>query len=123
MLKFPFILDPAAKSAIFYFDALFHVYQYKLQQFFINCTQQITENEYFSLIVRRDQIVEDALSQLSNVSNFLFHVTQTFQNTATQLKKRMKVIFAGEPGVDQGGVTKEFFQLIARRLFNLSYGA
>lgn len=73
--------------------------------------------------MRRDQIVEDALSQLSNVSNFLFHVKQTFQNTATQLKKRMKVIFAGEPGVDQGGVTKEFFQLIARRLFNLSYGA
>ena len=34
----------------------------------------------------------------------------------------LQVIFEGEAGVDEGGVTKEFFQLLIRELFNVSYG-
>lgn len=36
--------------------------------------------------------------------------------------KILQVIFEGEEGVDEGGVTKEFFQLLIRELFNVSYG-
>lgn len=36
--------------------------------------------------------------------------------------KTLQVVFAGEAGVDEGGVTKEFFQLLIRELFNVSYG-
>lgn len=32
------------------------------------------------------------------------------------------MVFEGEAGVDEGGVTKEFFQLLTRELFNVSYG-
>ena len=28
------------------------------------------------------------------------------------LRKKLKVVFRGEEGVDEGGVTKEFFQLL-----------
>jgi hypothetical protein len=34
----------------------------------------------------------------------------------------LKVKFIGEPGVDQGGVSKEFFQLIFKQLLNLDFG-
>ncbi|GFR45089.1 hypothetical protein Agub_g6465 [Astrephomene gubernaculifera] len=38
------------------------------------------------------------------------------------LKKPLKVKFIGEEGVDEGGVAKEFFQLLVRQLFNPDYG-
>ena len=39
------------------------------------------------------------------------------------LKKPLRVEFAGEEGVDEGGVQKEFFQLITPMLFNKDFGA
>ena len=30
------------------------------------------------------------------------------------LKKKLKVSFVGEPGLDMGGLTKEWFQLLIR---------
>lgn len=38
------------------------------------------------------------------------------------MKKQLKVQFVGEEGVDEGGVQKEFFQLVVRELFDLKYG-
>ena len=32
------------------------------------------------------------------------------------------MIFKGEEGIDEGGVQKEFFQLILRQMFDLNYG-
>lgn len=31
-------------------------------------------------------------------------------------------MFVGEPGIDEGGVRKEFFQLLTRTLFDHNYG-
>lgn len=38
-----------------------------------------------------------------------------------ELKKPLKVSFVGEEGVDEGGVRKEFFQLIVRQIFDVSF--
>lgn len=38
------------------------------------------------------------------------------------LKKPLKVTFRGEQGVDEGGLTKEFFQLVCTELFDVKYG-
>lgn len=38
------------------------------------------------------------------------------------LKKQLRVQFLGEEGVDEGGVQKEFFQLIVREIFDTKYG-
>lgn len=38
------------------------------------------------------------------------------------LKKQLVVEFEGEQGVDEGGVSKEFFQLIVEEIFNADYG-
>lgn len=38
------------------------------------------------------------------------------------LKKQLYVEFDGEQGIDEGGLSKEFFQLIVERIFNPDYG-
>jgi hypothetical protein len=38
------------------------------------------------------------------------------------LKKPLKIVFEGEEGIDEGGLRNEFFQLITRKLFDISYG-
>lgn len=38
------------------------------------------------------------------------------------LKKQLVVEFVGEQGIDEGGVSKEFFQLIVEEIFNPDYG-
>ena len=38
------------------------------------------------------------------------------------LKKKVRVTFAGEPGVDMGGLTKEWFLLLVRKIFDPDYG-
>ena len=38
------------------------------------------------------------------------------------MKMPLKVIFRGEEGIDEGGVTKEYFQLLATQLFDPRFG-
>ncbi|KAA0152091.1 hypothetical protein FNF29_04205 [Cafeteria roenbergensis] len=65
---------------------------------------------FFVLEVRRDAIVEDTLRRIVNAS------------PKWQLLKPLRVKFAGEAGIDEGGVRKEFFQVITRQLFTVDYG-
>jgi ubiquitin-protein ligase E3 A len=41
---------------------------------------------------------------------------------AGDLKKTLKVKFIGEEGIDEGGVQKEFFQLMVAELFDAKWG-
>ena len=38
------------------------------------------------------------------------------------LKKQLMVEFDSEQGIDEGGLSKEFFQLIVEEMFNPDYG-
>jgi len=63
---------------------------------------------FLVLIVRRSHVIEDALSQIAANTN--------------DLKKPLRVKFAGEEGVDAGGVQKEFFHLCIEHIVDLNYG-
>jgi len=39
-----------------------------------------------------------------------------------KFRRQLTVKFAGEDGVDQGGVKKEFFQLIVQEIFDVQFG-
>ncbi|PIK41567.1 hypothetical protein BSL78_21594, partial [Apostichopus japonicus] len=69
-------------------------------------------NPFLKIKVKRDQVVEDALVQLELVA----------MENPTDLKKQLYVEFEGEQGVDEGGVSKEFFQLIVEEIFNPDIG-
>lgn len=42
--------------------------------------------------------------------------------TGNDLKKQLRVSFLDEDGVDEGGIQKEFFQIIAKEIFVSDYG-
>lgn len=39
------------------------------------------------------------------------------------LRKQLRVDFRGEEGIDEGGLQKEFFQLLVEKLFDPMHGA
>eukprot|EP00917_Polyrhabdina_sp_WS-2016_P010650 GHVP01023467.1.p1 GENE.GHVP01023467.1~~GHVP01023467.1.p1 ORF type:complete len:688 (-),score=125.32 GHVP01023467.1:154-1953(-) len=65
---------------------------------------------YLFLKIRRNSIIGDTLGQLPH------HIRRG------DLQKQLRVHFEGEEGIDEGGVTKEFFQLLVSELFNEEYG-
>lgn len=62
--------------------------------------------------MRRDHLIDDALVELEMVA----------MENPSDLKKQLVVEFEGEQGVDEGGVSKEFFQLVVEEIFNPDYG-
>lgn len=44
------------------------------------------------------------------------------EDNPDDLKKQLRVQFRGEEGLDEGGVQKEFFQLLIEELFNEDFG-
>lgn len=68
--------------------------------------------QFLRLRVSRNHIVRDAITQLSSIQT----------SDPMRLRKRLRIEFLGEEGLDEGGVQKEFFQLILRDLFDPKYG-
>ena len=63
---------------------------------------------FLNITVRRSNLVEDSLKEISGKQK--------------DLKKKLKISFVGEPGLDMGGLTKEWFQLLIRKIFDPDYG-
>lgn len=51
-----------------------------------------------------------------------FFIEKSFQIASKQkdLKKKLRVSFVGEPGLDMGGLTKEWFLLLIRDIFQVN---
>ena len=64
---------------------------------------------YFVLPVDRQYMLQQTLQAVSAAS-------------PGELRKSLKIVFKGEDGVDAGGVTKEFFQLLVAQLFDVNTG-
>jgi hypothetical protein len=64
----------------------------------------------FRLMVRRDQLLEDAFNKIMMVSK------------KELSKSRLYINFSGEEGLDYGGPSREFFFLLSRQVFNPYYG-
>jgi hypothetical protein len=106
---YPFLLDPIAKTQLLHIS---HEYQQQAQmrQSIIESLHfGVVPNPFLVLVVRRDHLLEDTLNQIS-------------QKDPSELKKPLRVHFANEQGVDEGGVQREFFHLLLVQLFDLQYG-
>ncbi|XP_047121045.1 ubiquitin-protein ligase E3A isoform X1 [Schistocerca piceifrons] len=110
-MKHSFILTPATKSLGLYYDNRIRMYSERRMSFFHTVVGQPT-NPFLKLRVRRDHIIEDALVELEVVA----------MESPKDFKKQLVVEFEGEQGIDEGGVSKEFFQLIVEEIFNADYG-
>ncbi|KJE92552.1 Huwe1 protein [Capsaspora owczarzaki ATCC 30864] len=79
--------------------------------FFRHKLTQLEKGKHYAPIrlqVRRERIFEDSLERLSRKSD-------------TEMHGRLTVQFANEEGVDAGGVTREWFLILSRELFNANY--
>nr|CAD7266604.1 unnamed protein product [Timema shepardi] len=68
---------------------------------------------FLNIHIRRSHLVSDSLNEdlLSQIAS-----------KQKDLKKKLKVSFVGEPGLDMGGLTKEWFLLLIRQIFHPDYG-
>ncbi|KAM6317117.1 ubiquitin-protein ligase E3A isoform 3-T3 [Aegotheles albertisi] len=108
----PFILNAVTKNLGLYYDNRIRMYSERRITVLYSLVQGQQLNPYLRLKVRRDHIIDDALVRLEMIA---------MENPA-DLKKQLYVEFEGEQGVDEGGVSKEFFQLVVEEIFNPDIG-
>lgn len=108
ILEHPFVLDTAGKAQLLAFDS-------RMRQRIETARPRGIHGPLY-LEIRRDHLVEDALNHLNSI-----HGGASRAN-ASRLKNPLRVRFKNEEGIDQGGVAKEFFQLLVQQLFNVEYG-
>ena len=104
----PFILDPASKARLLQIDAAYSMHR-EFQSAYIASFFSQRQSPYLVLRVHRSNLIQDTLQQLSRYQS-------------EDYRKPLKVQFVGEQGIDEGGVRKEFFQLLIKELFDVNYG-
>jgi hypothetical protein len=111
--SYPWILNAESKAEVIRHDGRRQMnerFQQSVQQ---SVFQQLLgggggADPFFKIKVRRDSLLDDT--------------TRQFSRHPDELKKPLKVEFVGEEGVDEGGVRKEFFQLITPLLLDEDIG-
>lgn len=112
-MLYSYILTPATKIIALYYDSRIRMYsERRISLFHTQLSGGQSPNPYLKLKVRRDQIIDDALVELEMIA----------MGNPKDLKKQLVVEFVGEQGIDEGGVSKEFFQLVVEQIFNPDYG-
>lgn len=106
--QYPFLISLGSKISILEYEARRQM-ERKAEEAFINSLdKRIAIDVYFKVVVRRDYIVQDSL--------------RCIKMNPTNLKKSLRVQFIDEPGVDAGGIKKEWFLLLTRAVFRPQVG-
>jgi len=106
--SYPFILTPAMKAQFLRIDSRIKQ-QARARAFALHGLSR----PYFVLPVNRQHLV-------TSTTNYLWDFLD--EGLEEEFKKELKVKFEGEEGIDEGGVKKEFFQLIIKELFDPKWG-
>ena len=81
-------------------------------QWFQNICKQLTadwNDGHIKLVVRRHQLLNDSVDSVMSLGR-------------EDLRKPWRIEFFGEPAIDAGGVTREWFQLVSEQLFDPDMG-
>lgn len=106
--QYPFLMSLGAKISILEYEAR-RLMERKAEEAFINSLdRRVALDVYFKVRVRREHIVQDLLLCI--------------QLNGHNLKKSLRVQFVNEPGVDAGGLKKEWFLTLTRLLYSPSAG-
>jgi hypothetical protein len=79
---------------------------------FQNICKQLTtkwEEGHVKLVVRRHSLLQDSVDAVMSLGR-------------DDMRKHWRVEFLGEPAIDAGGVTREWFQLVTEQLFDPDFG-
>ncbi|KAH3713647.1 ubiquitin-protein ligase E3A-like [Dreissena polymorpha] len=107
-----FILNMPSKQMSLYLDSRVQMYKERRSSVIQTLIHGWAMMPFLRLRVSRNSLINDALVALEMIA---------MENPA-DLRKQLYVEFEGEQGVDEGGVSKEFFQLIVDEIFNVDFG-
>ncbi|KAL8694400.1 MAG: hypothetical protein Q9218_000966 [Villophora microphyllina] len=110
--QYPMFFSIWAKIQILEYDTRRQMEIKARQAFFSSIMSRHAESQYLVLKVRRDCLVEDSLHGVSEVVG----------SGQEDIKKGLRIAFAGEEGVDAGGLRKEWFLLLVREVFDPAHG-
>lgn len=109
--QYPFILSLAAKRFIMQKDSESQMIVMARKSLVAKVQRREMPDMgmlFLNIKVRRSNLISDSLNEISRKQR--------------DLKKKLKVTFAGEPGLDMGGLTKEWFLLLVRKIFRPEFG-
>ncbi|XP_071792610.1 probable E3 ubiquitin-protein ligase HECTD2 [Asterias amurensis] len=109
--QYPFILSLQAKRTIMQKDSEQQMIMTARRSLVAKVQQRQMPNMnmlFLNLKVRRSHLVSDSLHEVARKK--------------ADLKKKLRVQFHNEPGLDMGGLTKEWFLLLLRKIFKEEYG-
>lgn len=115
LCNYPFVYNSGSKALIMSMEYI-QTQGQAVQEWYMETLESLSIAvdplcPYLLLRVRRgNAMLQDTIDQIHAASR------------AGALKRPLKVQFIGEAGVDEGGVAKEFFQLLLRSLFDPDYG-
>ena len=110
--QYPFLLSISAKIKILEHEAKRQMLSKARDAFIDSIMTRKNVNQFLVLDVRRDCLVEDSLKAVSEIVG----------SGSEDIQKRLRIVFAGEEGVDHGGLRKEWFLLLVREVFNADHG-
>jgi len=104
----PFLIPPSTKRDLLMVEnQLNMVRTASLNPSSVNIEEgTITIDPFFVVEIEREHLLEQTLLCLSQAKPY-------------ELRKKLRIKFKDEEGIDAGGVTKEFFQLISEELFDV----
>lgn len=108
----PFVLNTVNKTTYLFYDNKVRMLSGRRLMVLQSILQGSALSPYLRLKIRRDHVIEDSLVRLELIA----------EENPQDLRKQLYVEFEGEQGVDEGGVSKEFFQLVVEQIFNPDYG-
>lgn len=107
----PFFLVLAKKNLGLYYDNKIKMMRERRNNIMMSLIEGRMPTPYFKIRLTRQNLLSEALSLIE---------LQEQENPAT-LRKQLFVEFENEQGIDQGGVSKEFFQLAIDELLNKGF--
>jgi hypothetical protein len=107
--NYSFILDPRTKSRVLHIESAVQQHRERMEAMNSLFTKGVVSSPALVLRVRREHLIEDTLRELSH-------------HPPEDLRKELRVQFVGEEAIDEGGVKKEWFQLLVREIFDPKYG-
>ncbi|MCP9258111.1 Ubiquitin protein ligase E3A [Dirofilaria immitis] len=114
MPEYSFILTTEVKQRFLYLNNRIRQRSERRQALADAITFGVSMEPYLKLNIRRDNIIRDALDNVM--------LAAIAMDNSANFKKQLRIQFDGEQAVDEGGVSKEFYQLITDELFCPDYG-
>ncbi|QGN13480.1 putative E3 ubiquitin-protein ligase HUL4 [Kluyveromyces marxianus] len=106
--QYPFLMSLGVKIAVMEFETG-KMMEHNAEQAFLKALDsKRLYDVHFRVKVRRTHVTQDSLLSI--------------QRHPHDLKKSLRVEFANEPGIDAGGLKKEWFLLLTRELFHPNHG-